>query len=232
MFKDLRKVGLKNLPMCIGCFIAGGVLLGIAIYFMMPAFTGQQTFEGLSGDKAALGPIITCLIGWSILWLVTGLGTKEIFNFDKKVRKYCREHNAWDKVEQFYKDTKPVRGNLRISSEFILGIMKGSILFLPAEDLLWVYTNEVNIKQAGLVTVVTNYYLVFCGKDGGKQSYPLEGDAQTIVVMEYIKKLFPWIVFGFSDEMLNTFNNDRVNMAKAVAERRLAFLKETNGENP
>lgn len=59
-----------------------------------------------------------------------------------------------------------------------------------------------------------------------------EGDAQTIVVMEYIKKLFPWIVFGFSDEMLNTFNNDRVNMAKAVAERRLAFLKETNGENP
>ena len=232
MFKDLKKVGLKNLPMCIGCFIAGGALLGIIIYIMMPVFTGQQTFSELTEDDLAFGRIIVCAIGWVLLWLVTGVGLKEVLNCDRKVRKYCQEHNAWDKVEQFYKDTKPVRGNLRISNEYILGILKDSIIFLPTEDLLWVYTNVVNIRQAGLVTVATNYRIMFCSKDGSKQSYPLEGDAQSIVVTEYIKKLFPWIVIGHSEEVERAFNNDRQNMIKAVEERRLAFEKLANGETP
>lgn len=228
MLKDLKKVGLKNLPMCIGCFIAGCVLVGITIYIMMPVFTGQQMYSDLMEDKLAFGRIITCLIGCAILWLFSGIFLNGVLNCDKKVRKYCQEHDAWDKVEEFYKDTKPVRGNLRVSREFILGTLKDSIIFLPVDELIWVYPNVVNIKQGGVITVATNYYIYFCGKDGSKQAYPLESESQTSLIMEFLQKMFPWVAAGYTDQLDHTFQYERNNMISAVEERRQAYIQLTD----
>ena len=228
MFKDLKKVGLKNLPMCIGCFIAGCALVGLAIYIMMPVFTGQQAFSDLRKNELKSGQIIMCLIGCAILWLFSGVFLSGVFNSDKKVRKYCQEHDAWDKVEQFYKDTKPIRGNLRISREFILGILKSSIIFLPVDELIWVYPNVVTVKQAGVITVAKNYYIYFCSKDGSKQSYPLESESQTALITEFLQKMFPWAAAGYTEELNYTFEHERNNMISAVEERRQAYSQMTD----
>lgn len=228
MFKDLKKVGLRVLPMCIGTFIAGCALGGLAIYLMMPVFTGQQAFSDLMKDDLKTGQIIMCLIGCVILWIVSGVCLDGFLHCDKIVRKYCQEHDAWDKVEQFYKETTPIRGNLRISREFILGILKDSIIFLPVDELIWVYPSAIKVKQAGVITVVTNYYIYFCCKDGSRQSYPLESEGQTVLVTEFVEKMFPWVATGYSEEMQCTFNTDRDNMIKAVEERRQAYIKMTD----
>ena len=228
MFKDLKKTGLTNLPFCIGCFIAGSALFGIIIYIMMPVFTGQQTFSALMNDKLAYGRILVCAIGCAILWLVSGVFLNGVFNSDKKVREYCQKHDAWDKMEQFYKNTKPIRGNLRVSREFILGILKSSIIFLPVDELIWVYPNVVSVKQAGVITVVKNYYIYFCGKDGSKQSYPLESESQTALIMEFLQKMFPWVAVGYTDELNRTFEYERKSMISAVEERRQAYSQMTD----
>lgn len=230
MYDEIKREKVGYLPWCIGFFIAGCALIGVIIYFMMPVFTGQQTFSKLSKDKAAIGPIITCLISWPILWLLAGVFLNGALNCDKKLRKYCQENNAWDKVEQFYNNTRPICGNLRIGKEYILGF-GDDILFLPIEDLVWAYSIEIDHKQAGVITVAREYRVMFCGKDGSKKSFPAASETRASLVIQYIQKFFPWIVTGYSDAVETTFKNNRQNMINTVEERRLAFEKMADSKN-
>lgn len=58
MYDEIKRVKVKYLPWCIGCFIAGCALIGIIIYIMMPVFTGQMAFDRLAKDDLATGRIL------------------------------------------------------------------------------------------------------------------------------------------------------------------------------
>lgn len=223
MNEAIKKVKLGFVPLMIIFFIMGCIPFGKLINDMVSVFSGQETFHEWFMRGLQTYILMRRIFFWLLWWMTSGIFLYAALTFDKKIRQYCQENNAWHKVEQFYTDTTPICADLRISDEFILGIAKNDILFAPTEELLWVYMKVFNVKQAAVVTVARDYSVVFCTKDGKMQNYILRGESQALMVMDYIKRSFPWIIIGYSEELEKTFRYDRQSMIREVKERRLSF---------
>lgn len=171
------------------------------------------------GDSDSVGLVICVALGlfmWGVaLWLLIASLSG---SFQKSLKKYCKEGGAQPRVEQFYQSTTPVCG-LRVSRDYILGMADGSSSFLLSDSLLWAYT-YIQKSTRGFITVSKNVSVKFATKDGKQYYHNVKNEQQAGEVLEYIHKVLPWAVVGYSDELDRVYRNDRQSMINAVEERR------------
>ena len=160
---------------------------------------------------AAIGLVMWGVTLWVLISALSG-------RYQKDLKKYCAESGAQAKVEQFYRSTTPIHG-MRISRDYILGA-GAKTNFLLADNLLWAYTYVHETKRYGLFTVSKTVSVKLTPKEGKQEDYRVKNEDQAGEILEQIRKVLPWVIVGYSDELAKAYKIDRESMARAVEERK------------
>lgn len=179
-------------------------------YYLKIDYIGEKESFQVAG-LSLLGLLLIIIAVIMVIWAMTGGGQKAL-------KKYCKENGAETKLEQFYQNTVPVYG-LRISREFVLGTAGGSTLFLPAEDLLWAYTQVITHKR-GFITTGRTYSVILRTKKGKRFDHIVSSEENAKEVLNRIQQILPWVILGYSNELQKTYAKNRAELIRASEERR------------
>lgn len=183
-------------------------------YALTPGFLGgEDTFQFAIITIFAFGAIIL-----GIYMLIGGLNGSYL----KPVVKYCEatgnKEAAMARIEQFYAMT-PEEGGLRITQEYFMHTGTGAMVFEPSQDILWVYQHIVKHSYNFIPTGKT-YSLMVMKTDGKKVEVAMKNKKAAEAAMNYIGKTLPWLFFGYDDQLMNVYNQNRQAMIQAVNERK------------
>ncbi len=181
---------------------------------------------GLKGDNAVQFAVVTILgvvlIALGIGMLVGGIKGSYL----KPVMKYCEstgnKEAAMSRIEQFYATT-PEENGLRVSREYFLSTGKGAMAFTPSQNILWVYQHIVTHYYNCIPTGKT-YSLMLWTVDGKKIEVNMKNKKAAEAAIDYIGRVLPYLFFGFDEQLMKVYNQNRQAMIDAVNERK--------GENP
>lgn len=181
---------------------------------------------GLEGDAAVQFAVVTILgvvlIALGIGMLVGGINGSYL----KPVMKYCEstgnKEAAMSRIEQFYATT-PEENGLRVSREYFLSTGKGAMVFASSQDILWVYQHVVSHYYNFIPTGKT-YSLMLWTVEGKKMEINMKNKKAAEAAIDYIGRTLPWLFFGYDEQLMKVYNQNRQAMIDAVNERK--------GQNP
>lgn len=140
----------------------------------------------------------------------------------KPVMKYCEstgnKEAAMSRIEQFYAMT-PEEGGLRISQEYFMSAGTGSMVFTPSQNILWVYQHIVKHSYNFIPTGKT-YSLMVMTVDGNRLEVSMKNKKAAEAAMNYIGRTLPYLFFGYDEQLMKVYNQNRQAMIEAVNERR------------
>lgn len=158
-----------------------------------------------------------CLFMWGLaLWFLISAVSGSC---QKGLKKYCQESGALTRVEQFYRNTTPIHG-LRINRDYILGMADGKSHFLLSDNLIWAYTYIEKRTRYHFITVSKSVSVTFFDRNGAQYYHGVKNEDQAKEILEYIKRVLPWAIVGYSDELAYVYKSDRQGMIRTVDERR------------
>lgn len=183
-------------------------------YVLTPGFLG--------GDDAFQFAIIT-IFGVLVIALGIGLFVGGITgSYLKPVMKYCEgtgnKEAAMSRIEQFYATT-PEEGGLRISREYFMSTGSGAMVFTPSQDIIWVYQHVVKHSYNFIPTGKT-YSLILMKTDGSKLEVSMKNKKAAEAAMDHIARVLPYLFFGYDEQLMAVYRQNRQTMIQAVNERR------------
>ena len=183
---------------------------------VLPYYLAVDQFGDSGIEDVAICGVI-CLVMWGLaLWfLISALSG----SCQKSLKKYCQESGAITRVEQFYQNTTPIHG-LRVSRDYILGMAGGKSHFLLSDNLIWAYTYVEKRTQYHFITVSKTVSVTFFDRNGAQYYHGVKNEDQAKEILEYIQRVLPWAIVGYSDELAYLYKSDRQGMIRTVDERR------------
>lgn len=183
-------------------------------YVIMPGFLGGE-------DTAQFFILIIFAAAAIILGIYMFVGGVN-GSYLKPVMKYCEstgnKEAAMSRIEQFYAMT-PEEGGLRISREYFMSAGTGSMVFLPSQDILWVYQHIVKHSYNFIPTGKT-YSLIVMTVDGSKHEVGMKNKKAAEAAMSYIGRVLPYLFFGYDEQLMAAYRQNRQAVIEAVNERR------------
>lgn len=183
-------------------------------YALTPGFLGgEDTFQFVIIIIFAFGAIIL-----GIYMLIGGLNGSYL----KPVMKYCEatgnKEAAMARVEQFYAMT-PEEGGVRVSREFLMSAGTGSMVFTQSQNILWVYQHVVKHSYNFIPTGKT-YSIMLKMADGSRLEVSMKNKKAAEAAMNYIGRVLPYLFFGYDEQLVAVYNQNRQAMIQAVNERK------------
>ena len=150
----------------------------------------------------------------------------------KPVMKYCEstvnKEAAMSRIEQFYATT-PEEGGLRISQEYFMSTGTGAMVFTPCQNILWVYQHIVK-HSYNMIPTGKTYSLMLMTIDGNRLEVSMKNKKAAEAAMNYIGRTLPYLFFGYDEQLMKVYNQNRQAMIEAVNERRGQNPAEANPE--
>ncbi len=156
-------------------------------------------------------------LGLALFFLIRALSGSS----QKMLKQYCGAHvGADEKIEQFYRTTKPVNG-LRVNHNYLLGsTADGNAIFLTPDDLVWAYTHVTRTRMYGVITVGKTYVVALRTRNRKQYMHGVKNEGQAKAVLEKIHETWPWVLIGYSGEMDEAYRKNLPAVLRAVDERR------------
>lgn len=150
----------------------------------------------------------------------------------KPVMKYCEstgnKEAAMSRIEQFYATT-PEESGLRVSQEYFMSAGTGAMVFVPSPNILWVYQHIVSHSYNFIPTGKT-YSLMLWTVEGKKIEVSMKNKKAAEAAINYIGRTLPYLFFGYDEQLMKVYNQNRQAMIDAVNERKGQNLAGTNQE--
>lgn len=144
----------------------------------------------------------------------------------KSIKKYCEatgnKEAAMQRLERFYAMTPEVEG-IRVSPEYFMAVTGASVMLTETQNVLWVYQHVVK-HSVNYIPTGKTYSIMVMKADGTKMEISMKNKKKTEEALEYIGRTLPYLFYGYDDQLMAAYNQNRQSMIQAVADRRAQFL--------
>ena len=127
------------------------------------------------------------------------------------------EEAAYARLDRFVEQT-PERYGMRINDDFFMVTNGMSLVFSETKDVIWIYPYIVTHKTYFVTTGKT--YYVRLRFANGKMAQVQTKKENNEEVMNYLTRMIPDAIFGYSDDLERMYNKDRGRMIAEVTRRR------------
>lgn len=171
--------------------------------------------------------IFVVIIGVAVIILGIWLLTKGLTGGAlKSIKKYCESTGnreaAMQRLERFYAATPEVEG-IRVSPEFFMAVNGASVLFTETQNVIWVYQHVVK-HSVNYIPTGKTYSIMVMKADGTKMQIGMKSQKKAEQALEYISRALPFLFYGYDDQLMAAYNQNRQSMIQAVADKRAQFL--------
>ena len=157
------------------------------------------------------------LIIAGICVLISGLFGNHMKDIKDYANRVGGEEAAYARLDRFV-DQTPERYGMRINDEFFMVTNGMSLVFSEAKDVIWIYPYIVTHKTYFITTGKT--YYVRLRFANGKMAQVQTKKENNEEVMNYLSRMIPDAIFGYSNDLEHMFNKDRGRMIAEVQRRR------------
>jgi hypothetical protein len=149
--------------------------------------------------------------------LISGLFGNHMKDIKDYANRVGGEEAAYARLDRFV-DQTPERYGMRINDEFFMVTNGMSLVFSEAKDVIWIYPYIVTHKTYFVTTGKT--YYVRLRFANGKMAQVQTKKENNEEVMNYLSRMIPDAIFGYSNDLEHMFNKDRGRMIAEVQRRR------------
>ena len=149
--------------------------------------------------------------------LISGLFGNHMKDIKDYANRVGGEEAAYARLDRFV-DQTPERYGMRINDEFFMVTNGMSLVFSEAKDVIWIYPYIVTHKTYFITTGKT--YYVRLRFANGKMAQVQTKKENNEEVMNYLSRMIPDAIFGYSNDLEHMFNKDRGRMIAEVQRRR------------
>ncbi|MBP5414806.1 MAG: hypothetical protein ILN61_06155 [Lachnospiraceae bacterium] len=157
------------------------------------------------------------LIISGICVLISGLFGNHMKDLKDFVNRNGSEEAAYARLDRFVEST-PERYGMRVNDDFFMVTNGMSLVFSETKDVIWIYPYIVTHKTYFVTTGKT--YYVRLRFANGKMAQVQTKKENNEEVMNYLARMIPDAIFGYSDDLERMFNKDRGRMIAEVNRRR------------
>ena len=161
-----------------------------------------------------LGAILTIS---GICVLISGLFGNHMKDLKDYANRTGGEEAAYARLDRFVEQT-PERYGMRINDDFFMVTNGMSLVFSETKDVIWIYPYIVTHKTYFVTTGKT--YYVRLRFANGKMAQVQTKKENNEEVMNYLTRMIPDAIFGYSDDLERMYNKDRGRMIAEVTRRR------------
>lgn len=168
------------------------------------------TVGGMQKDNLLFFVFLCVLLLIAFVWVLCNQLTGK---YQKQVKAYLAAQPDPDAAEQqlelLYQDT--AESDLHHNSHWLMSTAALDPWVLAADDVVWAYQHLIRRKQ-GMITVGKSYSVkVHSASEDAKQrchTIPVKGEAEAQQVLDMLRREFPAVVIGYSDELVKAYNSD------------------------
>lgn len=110
--------------------------------------------------------------------------------------------------------------NLYVNDKYLLALHSKSLIFLPCDQLLWIFLRETQTNQTTLSTIN------FAVSNGEIYSFQLKNRNMSQETQDYIGSHLPWLVYGYETYFQDEFQYNRDNMIRQIRKRREDYQRQ------
>lgn len=144
----------------------------------------------------------------------------------KSIKKYCvstgNEVAAMQRLEQFCAVTPEVAG-IRVSQEFFMARTNADVLFAETRNIIWIYMHVVR-HSVNYIPTGKTYSLMAMKADGTKMEISMRNKKKSEEALDHISRVLPYLYYGYDDQLMAVYNQNRQSLIQAVADRRAQFM--------
>lgn len=202
-----------------------GIILLCIFVVMVLAIIGLMISEG----EEIMGAIVLGLIGLvslilGIVFITGGIKKSPIASLIEYCDNSANPAQKRAELEQFYISTPMVEG-IRVSDQYIIiERNKRLTMFLRTSTVLWIY-QHVTRHYSGIIPVGKSYSIMFGLTDGKRYPCSTVGKKATLAMIEHIRIVVPYLIYGYSKEIESDFLYNQQNLVNAVIARRNETLR-------
>ncbi len=149
--------------------------------------------------------------------LISGLFGNHMKDLKDYANRTGGEEAAYARLDRFVEQT-PERYGMRINDDFFMVTNGMSLVFSETKDVIWIYPYIVTHKTYFVTTGKT--YYVRLRFANGKMAQVQTKKENNEEVMNYLTRMIPDAIFGYSDDLERMYNKDRGRMIAEVTRRR------------
>lgn len=140
----------------------------------------------------------------------------------KDMRSYAKttgnEELTMSYIESFYNMT-PDRYGIRVNDKYFILTGTGKPKFCETKNIIWFYKYVVT-RKSYFITVGHDYYVRIQLANGKMLQVASKNEAGIGEMLDYLMKMIPDAIVGFSDELNRMYRNNRQQMISEVSRRR------------
>lgn len=145
-----------------------------------------------------------------------------------EIRRFLKDQKNPEKVrkelERLYETAAPVHG-VRIDEKYTIIENKLGFQILKNSDIVWVYHLNTKAKLYGVVTTGSFHAVALRTEDGGDHRALTMGTNGAQELLQYLFPRLPQAFFGYSDEIVQVWNQGVQKQGKHADMRMLGMMQ-------
>lgn len=182
-------------------------------YVLVQPQVGDGDFESYLVAFAGLALMLT-----SIILIGCAFFADPLKNIKAYAKSTGNEDLTMSYIERFY-STTPESYGMKVDDKYFMFTGKSKPDFCETKNVIWIH-KYVLTRKSYFITVGHDYSIRIMLANGKMVQVSVKNEAEANIALEYLMKMIPDAIFGYSDELSRMFNNNRQQMISEVSRRR------------
>jgi hypothetical protein len=190
--------------------------LGLIAYgFYFPSFCGDCAEHPILGILVAAG-LVALGVFW-IVWIVRQ--SKKGDQLGQQLRPYGDPQEFVGQIEADFPGQSFTKNRVYLSKRWLCFSRRTFLIVRPIDSLIWAYLETVQHRWNYILKLGKTHQLVLWDRTGRGAALELKKE-QVEEALVSLQRLAPWMLFGYTDTLKETWNNDRDDLIALVDQRR------------
>jgi hypothetical protein len=174
----------------------------------------------LAGFQPAsfVGAALLLIVGLFFVW-ANGKELRDGNPLDLQLRAAGDHEEVASQLEVDFSSQSFRTGHLFLSRRWLCFVRGATVLVRRVDSLIWAYLETVRHKIQGLIPYRTTYQLVVWDRTGRAAVVILKKN-EADSTLASLRQVAPWMLFGYSEVLKESWNNDREDLIAQIDQRR------------